>query len=95
MILKKLQIKYNKLKIITFYQDEIINNNEMFFNEINNISLFDDKKIYFIDQASDKILEILENLKSENNDLNFLYLVSNLTRNQNLEHFLKNRKQIR
>ena len=43
---KKLQIKYNKLKIITFYQDEIINN-EMFFNEINNISLFDDKRFIY------------------------------------------------
>ena len=30
-----------------------------------NISLFEDKKIYFIDQANDKILEIIENIESK------------------------------
>ena len=89
---KKLQIKYNKLKIITFYQDEIINNNEMFFNEINNISLFDDKKIYFIDQASDKILEILENLKSENNDFKLFIFSEQLDKKSKLRTFFEKSK---
>ena len=89
---KKLQIKYKKLKIITFYQDEIINNNEMFFNEINNISLFDDKKIYFIDQASDKILEILENLKSENNDFKLFIFSEQLDKKSKLRTFFEKSK---
>ena len=64
----------------------------MFFNEINNISLFDDKKIYFIDQANDKILEILENLKSENNDFKLFIFSEQLDKKSKLRTFFEKSK---
>ena len=49
---KKNIIKHNKSKKITrFYQEDILKNEENFFNEINNISLFGEQKIYFIEKC--------------------------------------------
>lgn len=64
--LKKKIRNNNKDKLfLNFSQEEILKNEDQFFNEIMNISLFEDKKIYFIDQANDKILEIIENIESK------------------------------
>ena len=34
----------------------------MFLNEINNKSLFEDEKYFFIDETNDKILELIEKI---------------------------------
>ena len=47
----------NKSHVKTIYQEEILKNKNDFLSEIFNISLFDEKKIYFIDQANDMILD--------------------------------------
>lgn len=61
----KKKIKSNNLqaKTITFIQDDIIKNEDNFFSELFNISLFEEKKIYIIDNASDKILNILQKIE--------------------------------
>ena len=65
---KKNIIKHNKSKKITrFYQEDILKNEENFFNEINNISLFGEQKIYFIENANDKILKLIEEINIQNN----------------------------
>ena len=46
--------------IIFFSQDEILKNQNILIKEISNDSLFQDKKVFFIDQTNDKILQILE-----------------------------------
>ena len=54
---KKEIIKKNKENlIITFLQEEIINSEEKFITEVNNTSLFENKKI-FIHNANDKYLK--------------------------------------
>tara|TARA_B100001248_G_scaffold138277_1_gene103868 strand:+ start:10859 stop:11848 length:990 start_codon:yes stop_codon:yes gene_type:complete len=51
---------------LSFNQEELVNNQDLIFNELNNLSLFDQKKIFFINQVNDKILQILKELeKSE------------------------------
>ena len=61
----KKKIKSNNLQAetITFFQDDIIRNEDNFFSELFNISLFEEKKIYIIDNASDKILNILQKIE--------------------------------
>ena len=59
---KKIRHSNEDAKIITFTQEEIFKNENIFYNEIVNISLFDEKKIYFIDQASDKIIDKLQEI---------------------------------
>ena len=50
-------------EILNLYQDDILKDQNKFFSEINNISLFQKKKIYFIDQVNDKILEIVKEIE--------------------------------
>ena len=44
-IIKKANVDY---KILRFNQDEVLKNQNLIFREINNGSLFEDKKIFFI-----------------------------------------------
>ncbi len=68
----KLKIKKNnqKLTILRLLQEDIIKNENVLKNEILNKSLFEEKKIIFIDQVNDKLLfiieEMFENIKDEN-----------------------------
>ncbi len=66
---KKLRVQNKDQENISLFQDEIIKNKNILVNEINNKSLFNEKKIIFIDQANDKILdvvgEIIENIKDD------------------------------
>ena len=61
----KSKIKQNSknASITKFDQDEIIRDEELLFNEALNISLFNDKKIIFIDQTNDKILDTIKKLE--------------------------------
>ena len=48
--------------IFNFFQDELLKNKDLLLEQINNVSLFEDKKVFFIEDVNDKILEIVENL---------------------------------
>ena len=43
--------------------DELVKNESIIHNEINNISLFEKEKYFIIEQASDKILHLIEKLE--------------------------------
>ena len=60
-------IRQNNLEseIIIFNQDEVFKNENNFYNELNNISLFEKEKIFFIDLATDKILNIIKEIEKE------------------------------
>lgn len=62
-----LNVLKNKIKqnsksasIAKFDQDEIVKDDKLLFNEALNISLFNDKKVIFIDQTNDKILDTIK-----------------------------------
>ena len=59
---EKLRIKNKNQEILNLFQDEIVKNNNILINEINNKSLFNEKKIIFINQADDKILDIINEI---------------------------------
>ena len=67
----------SEIEIIKFDQDEIIKNIEYFFKEVLNFSLFEKKKIYFINNSNDKILPIIEEIEKKI-DQQKIYLFSNL-----------------
>ena len=84
-------IKLNKdSKVIRIYQEEIIKNSSKFFNEINNISLFEKKRIFLIENVNDKILEIIKELDSFNiSDLKFYLFSEILDKKSKLRNFLE------
>ncbi len=67
----KLKITNANANIRKFYQDEILKNENNFFDELLNMSLFGEEKIYFIEQTNDKILNLIQQLldKLENNKI--------------------------
>ena len=60
---KKIKLTNINCEILNLYQDDILKDRNKFFSEVNNISLFQKKKIYFIDQVNDKILEIVKEVE--------------------------------
>ena len=74
---KQIKLDNKNAEIITFTQDEILKNEDLFFNEINNISLFDEKKIFLVDQANDKILDIIKELEKKS-DTQQIFLFSEI-----------------
>ena len=92
---KKEIIKKNKDNlIITFLQDEIISSEEKFITEVNNISLFENKKIFFIHNANDKILKIIDELE-KNNHNNYYLFSDNLDKKSKLRNYFENGKKNR
>ncbi len=69
-----LRIENKKQEILNFFQDEIIKNEDILINEINNKSLFNEKKIIFINQVNDKILNVIDKIsKNIENERVFLF----------------------
>ena len=66
---KKLKIENKNQEVINLFQDEIIKNKNILINEVSNKSLFNEKKIIFINQVNDKILdtvdEVVKNIQDE------------------------------
>ncbi len=58
---EKLKLKNKDNEILNLFQDEVITNQDILVNEITNKSLFNEKKIIFINEATDKILPLIEN----------------------------------
>ena len=73
----KIKKNYNEAELINFTQDEVIANKQGFQTEIENQSLFSEKRIFIISQVTDKILELQNDIlkASENNKF---YLFANL-----------------
>ncbi len=59
---EKIKKSSQELKILRLHQEEIIKNENVLTNEILNKSLFEEKKIIFIEQANDKLLNIIEQI---------------------------------
>ena len=88
----KVSHKYKKNKILKFNQEDILANDNLFLNEINNISLFDNKNIFFIYNVNDKFIKIIDSLipLAENNTV-FLY-ASTLDKKSKLRNFIEKNK---
>ena len=65
-IISKIKRNYNN-KEITYEEEQILKNKDLFFSEIKNKSLFDENKTFIIERSSEKISEIVMDL-----DQNFL-----------------------
>ena len=88
----KENIKKNKKneKVINFLQSDVIKNKSILTNEIYNKSLFEEKKIIFIDEINDKILNILEEIKDSLQDDNIYLFANILEKKSKVRNFLKN-----
>jgi len=81
-------------EVITFFENEILKNNFLYEN-MTNLSLFNQKKIIFIYEATDKIFnQLSECLEKENINIK-IYIFSNiLERNSKLKNFFEKNKKL-
>ncbi len=73
----KIKLKNKDSIIINIDQEEILKNKDSFFSEVLNFSLFEKKKIFFINNTSDKIIAILEEIIPKVKE-NIFYLFAGL-----------------
>ena len=85
---------YFKGKIIKRNQEEIIKNQDIFFGDILNVSLFEENKIILIDDVNDKFLNIFQKIE-EKIDENKIYLFSNiLDKKSKLRNYFEKSKDL-
>ena len=85
----KIKFQNNNAEIINFSQDDIINNIDNFFNEIVNISLFDEKKIYFINQVNDKILDAIKIIEPKIDSQKFYLISESLDKRSKIRNYFE------
>tara|TARA_B100000575_G_C23121776_1_gene649293 strand:+ start:1067 stop:2056 length:990 start_codon:yes stop_codon:yes gene_type:complete len=91
----KEQIKkeYKRSSVINIFQEEITKNSDNFFNEIFNKSLFEEEKIYFINQVDDKLLEIFEELENKIDKQKIFIFSGILDKKSKLRNFFEKSKK--
>ena len=89
--IKEIVKKENKdAEVINFFQDEIIKKNEIIYNEINNTSLFNEKKVIILHEVSDKIFKIVEELLDRTgNNLKLFILSGNLDKKSKMRNLFE------
>ena len=55
----------SNIELLSFYENDIIHNEKKFYNSIFSTSLFSDKKIIIIKNATDKIISQINNIVEE------------------------------
>ncbi len=85
----RIKVNYKDKEILNFTQDEILKNEAIILKEIMNISLFEKEKIFFIQNANDKILDLIIKIK-ELIDNQKIYLFSDtLEKKSKLRNFFE------
>ena len=90
---KKLANEVSKNQITKFLQDDLVKKPELLYNEINNTSLFNDKKYLFIESVNDKIYKIIEKIESNLGTNRIFLFGNNLEKKSKLRSNLEKSKE--
>ena len=94
-IKSKLKNYYKDDEIINFFEEEIIKKKNILYENIINESLFNEKKIIFIQGATDKILtEITESLQIRKKNTRIYIFSENLDKKSKLRNFFEKEKNL-
>ena len=89
---KKIKSIYSDSEINIFSQGNIIQNEEMFYNKIFNISLFQKQKIFLVNQCNDKMLDIIQNIDGKISDQKLFFFADILEKKSKLRSFFDKSK---
>ena len=78
-----------KANFLNFEQDEILKNDEAFYSEILNISLFNENKIFFLNNSNDKILEKIKKIEEKLNDQKIFVFSNILDKKSKLRNYFE------
>ena len=91
-IKEKIRNKNEKCETINLVQEEIIKNKNILINEILNKSLFNKKKLFFINQANDKIIDIIEEAIESIDDEKIYIFSDQLDKKSKLRNYFEKSK---
>ena len=92
----KQKIKDNNdgAEILNFFEADILKNN-LLYDNVSNQSLFSEKKIIFIQEASDKVFDqIEESIEKENNDIKIYIFADILEKKSKLRNLFEKDSQL-
>jgi DNA polymerase III subunit delta len=90
---ESLKIKNVNNEILNLLQDDIVQNKDLLVNEISNKSLFNNKKIIFIDQVNEKILNIIEEIVEDIVDEKIFIFADSLEKKSKLRNYFEKSKE--
>ena len=84
----------NTINIHNYDEKEVLDNENVFIDNLLTKSLFDEKKLIIIKRSTDKILKIIESLKSEKlEDITIIINAENLEKKSKLRSFFEKNKE--
>ena len=93
-IKSKLKKKHSSFEQITFVQDEIIKNEKLLYEQVNNVSMFNDSKLIIINEISDKLFPKIEVLLEKlPNHILLILFAHNLEKKSKIRSFLEKDKK--
>ena len=95
LITTEIKKKYNSTEILSIYENEILENEEKFYNLTYNKSLFSDKRIIIIQSATDKIIKKINDVYDQKLESIFLIVISEiLEKKSRLREFFETSKKM-
>jgi len=91
---KKLRLSNSSTNIKNTTQEEILKSQNIFFEDFLNNSLFDEKKIYFIEQVNDKFLSIVQEIEKRSDGQKVYLFASVLEKKSKLRNYIEKSKKI-
>jgi len=92
---EQIKIKAGSSEVITLFQDEILQKKDLLEKETNNLSLFETKKIILINEANDKLYDIILNLnKKSSKDCKIIIFSESLEKKSKLRSYFEKEKTV-
>lgn len=87
-----IKVSQNNLEIISYFQDDVLKNQEQFFKSVLNLSLFEKNKIFFISNASDKILPLIQEVEKKIDDQKIFVVADLLDKKSKIRNYFEKSK---
>ena len=86
---------FNRENTFKYYEKDIIQNNQLFFDQINSKSFFEEEKLLLITDISDKFLNLVEEvLDSELKEITIILIANKLEKKSKIRSFFEKNKKI-
>ena len=95
IIISEIKNKDNNVEILSLYENEVIDNEENFYNLVYSGSLFSEKKIISVYAATDKLIKNIENISEKlPESITLIFFSENLEKKSKLRNFFEKNKSM-
>ena len=91
---EKIRLENKDKEILNIFQEDLIKNKNLLENEISNKSLFEKKKIFFVNEVNDKIFNIIEQIIEKLDDEKIYIFSDMLDKRSKLRNIFEKSKDI-